>query len=101
MSTGPIRTPSGVAMELMYATTRDLTFTERAYVTSYQSITGRTTRTKAHAERLFGKDSNAARAAIWLAEHQEADDLDRALAAFEDAVNGTNIVLRHANLRLV
>jgi cystathionine beta-lyase/cystathionine gamma-synthase len=79
-----IRTPSTVAMELMYAR-RDLTSHESAYLASYHRITGRTRRTKIHAERLFGADSGAARAAIWLAEHQEADDLDRALAAFEEA----------------
>lgn len=83
--TDAIRTPSTVAHELIYCSTRDLTAQERSYVTSYHQITMRTTRAKMAAWEMFGRTSNAARAAIYLAESEEKIDLKRALVVFDNA----------------
>ena len=80
------RTPSTVAHELIYCSTRDLTLAERAYVTSHHQITMRTTRAKLAAWEMFGRTSKAAAAAIWLAECEEKIDLKRALVLFDNAM---------------
>ena len=77
------RTPSTVARELLHST-RDLTFPERAYVTSHHQITMRTVRAKLAAWEMFGRTSKAAAAAIWLAESEEKIDLKRALVVFDN-----------------
>lgn len=79
-----IRTPSTLAHELLYCTTRDLTLPERAYLTSYHRITMRTNRSKVAAWEMFGRTSKAAAAAIWLSESEEKIDLKRALVVFEN-----------------
>lgn len=81
--TDAIRTPSTVAHELIYCSTRDLTARERAYVTSYHQITMRTFRMKQAAWDMFGRTSKAAASAIWLAECEEKIDLKRALVTFD------------------
>ena len=94
--TGAIRTPSTVAHELLYCSTRDLTAQERAYVTAYHRITMRTVRSKLNAWDLFGRTSKAATAAIWLANCEEEIDLKRALLAFDDADGRTEAARRLA-----
>lgn len=84
MTEGPIRTPSGVAMELMFSTARDLTSHETAFLLAFHRITGRTNRAKHVAAEMFGKTSGAAQAAIWRAVQEEKIDLHRALLAFDD-----------------
>lgn len=76
-------TPSTLAHELIYST-RDLTMRERAYLTSYHRITMRTVRAKTAAWDMFGRTSQAAAAAIWLAECEEKIDLKRALVVFNN-----------------
>ena len=81
--TGPIRTPSTVALELM-SITRDLTANEQAFLISHRRITQRTMLCKEAAIAGFGKTSPAAAAAIWRAVQEEKIDLHRALLAFDD-----------------